>query len=86
MQRVPVVDPAFWNDLERHIFDWQAQPNEYLLCRRSVRPNRHKPGEKFLAEYRDQPMGVHGLHEWWYACLSAPGDLLIIADQAEVGG
>ena len=43
VQTVPVVDPAFWDDLERHILDWSAQPNDYLLCRRSVRPNRHKP-------------------------------------------
>ena len=39
------------------------------LCRRSVRPNRHKPGERFIREYRDEPMGDHGLHKWWYACL-----------------
>jgi integrase len=51
VQTVPVVDPAFWNELERHILDWGAQPNDYLLCRRSVRPNRHKPGEKFVREY-----------------------------------
>jgi site-specific recombinase XerC len=69
VQTLPVVDPAFWNDIERHILDWGAQPNEYLLPRRTVRPNRHKPGEKFVTEYRDEPMGVHGLHKWWYACL-----------------
>jgi site-specific recombinase XerC len=73
VQTVPVVDPAFWNDLERHILDWEAQPNEYLLCRRSVRPNRHKAGETFVTEYRDQKMGVHGLHKWWYACLARAG-------------
>lgn len=56
VQTVPVVDPAFWDELERHILDWQAEPGEYLLCRRTVRPNRHKPGEKFVTEYRDQPM------------------------------
>ena len=64
---------AFWNELERHILDGQAQPNEYLLPRRSLRPNRHKPGEKFVTEYRDEPMGVHGLHKWWYACLARAG-------------
>jgi site-specific recombinase XerC len=69
VQTVPVVDPAFWNELERYILDREAQPNEYLLCRRMVRPNRHKAGERFEVEYRDQPMGVHGLHRWWYACL-----------------
>jgi integrase len=73
VQTVPVVDPAFWNELERWILDWQAQPNEYLLCRRTVRSNRHKPGEKFISEYRDQPMGGHGLHRWWYRCLHNAG-------------
>jgi site-specific recombinase XerD len=43
------------------------------LPRRTVRPNRHKPGEKFVTEYRDEPMGVHGLHKWWYACLQRAG-------------
>jgi hypothetical protein len=73
VQTLPVVDPAFWNDLERWILDWQAQPNEYLLCRRSVRPNRHKPGERFVKEFRDEPMGGHGLHDWWYGCLERAG-------------
>lgn len=73
VQTIPIVDPAFWNELERHILDWGAQPNEYLLPKRSVRPNRHKPGEKFVTEYRDEPMGVHGLHKWWYACLQRAG-------------
>jgi integrase len=73
VQTVPIVDPAFWNELERHILDWGAQPNEYLLPRRTVRPNRHKPGERFVTEYRDEPMGVHGLHKWWYACLARAG-------------
>jgi integrase len=36
-------------------------------------PNRHKPGEKFTTEYRDQPVGVHGLHKWWYACIQRAG-------------
>jgi integrase len=31
VQKVPIVDPAFWNELERYILDWGAQPNEYLL-------------------------------------------------------
>jgi integrase len=73
VQTVPVVDPAFWKELERHILDWGAEANDYLLCRRSVRPNRHKPREKFVREYRDEPMGVHGLHRWWYACLERAG-------------
>ncbi len=82
MQTVPVVDPAFWNELERHILDWQAQPNEYLLCRRHTIPrwdsqerkNQKLPPDRIdRIEYRDQPMGVHGLHKWWYACLARAG-------------
>jgi site-specific recombinase XerC len=46
VQTIPIVDPAFWNDLERWILDWEAQPDNYLLCRRTVRPNRHKPGRE----------------------------------------
>ncbi len=23
--------------------------------------------------YREKPMGVHGLHNWWYACLQGAG-------------
>jgi hypothetical protein len=26
VQTIPIVDPAFWNDLERWILDWEAQP------------------------------------------------------------
>lgn len=46
VQTVPVVDPAFWDDLERHILDWSAQPNDYLLCRRSVRPQPAQAGRE----------------------------------------
>lgn len=47
----------------------EPRSEDYLLCRRDVRPNRHKLGERFVTEYRDQPMSVHGLHKWWYRCL-----------------
>jgi integrase len=79
VQTVPIVDRAFWNELERHILDWQAQPNEYLLCREHTIPRwdsqeRKKkklpPDRIERVQYRDQPMGVHGLHNWWYRCLA----------------
>lgn len=73
VRTLPIVEPAFWDDLGRHILDTEGQPGDYLLCRRDVRPNRHKSGEKFVTEYRDQPMGVHGLHKWWYRCLQRAG-------------
>jgi site-specific recombinase XerC len=82
VQTVPVVDPAFWNELERHILDWQAQPNEYLLCRQHTIPRwdsqerkqqKLPPDRIDRVQYRDQPMGVHGLHKWWYRCLARGG-------------
>ena len=73
VRTLPIVEAAFWDDLGRHIIEWEAQPDEFLLPRRDLRPNRHKPGEKFITEYRDQPMGVHGLHKWWYRCLQRAG-------------
>lgn len=50
VRTLPIVEAAFWDDLGRHIVEWEAQPDEYLLCRRSLRPNRHKPGEKFIVD------------------------------------
>jgi site-specific recombinase XerD len=73
VRSIPIVEAAFWHDLERHILDWGAEPDDYLLCRRDLRPNRHKAGEKFVTEHRDEPMGVHGLHKWWYRCLQRAG-------------
>jgi site-specific recombinase XerC len=73
VRKLPIVEAAFWDDLGRHIIEWEAQPDDYLLCRRDLRPNRHKAGEKFVTEYHDQPMGVHGLHKWWYRCLGRAG-------------
>jgi integrase len=69
-------------NLERHILDWQAQPNEYLLPRRHTIPrwdtqerknNKLPPDRIDRIEYRDQPMRVHGLHKWWYRCLEQAG-------------
>jgi integrase len=82
VQIAPIVDPGFWNELERHILDWEAQPNEYLLCRQHTIPrwdsqerkNKKLPPDRIdRIEYRDQPMGVHGLHRWWYGCLGRAG-------------
>ena len=71
VRQVPVVDPAIWDELERHILDWQAQPDDYLLPRRKAVPHK-RGGRKVMdvVEFRDQPMGAHGLHDWWYRCLA----------------
>jgi|RhiMetdeSRZDD1v2_1073273.scaffolds.fasta_scaffold04587_16 integrase len=40
------------------------------------RPSSVKPAPSFrhfVTEHRDKPMGVHGLHKWWYRCLQRAG-------------
>lgn len=74
VRALPIVDNAFWNDLERHILDWQAEPNHYLLCRQQRIPHkRNGRVELDVTEYRDEPMGQHGAHDWWYRCLERAG-------------
>jgi integrase len=73
VRRLPIVETGFWDDLGRHIIEWEAKPDDFLLCRRQLRPNRHKLGERFVTEHRAEPMGVHGLHKWWYRCLERAG-------------
>jgi integrase/recombinase XerC len=68
---LPIPDSMFWLDLERHILDWQANPDDFLMCRRKFIP--HSPTVRETREYHDKPMGAHGLHDWWYACLERAG-------------
>ncbi len=58
-----IVDDAVWLDLERHILEWKARPDEYLLCR----------SDSHGRDIRDKPKGGHGLHNWWYRCLERAG-------------
>jgi integrase len=66
--------PPFWTDLERLILDVEAAPSHYLLPRRKAVPHKRK-GEKVMdvVLYPSEPMGVHGLHNWWYRCLERAG-------------
>jgi integrase len=56
---IPIPHPAFWMDLERLIFDVEAQPSDYLL-----------PGSKGNQWKRtldpSRPMSEHRTHDWWY--------------------
>jgi integrase len=76
-----IVEAAFRHDLERHILDWGARPDDYLLCRQHTIPrwdSQQRKNKKLSpdwidpTQYRDQPMGVHGLHKW-YGCLQRAG-------------
>jgi site-specific recombinase XerC len=65
---VPLPDPAFWHDLERHILDAEAQPDHFLMASFKVIP---RVGVKV---YPEKPMSDSaGMHRWWYGCLHRAG-------------
>jgi integrase/recombinase XerC len=73
---LPIPHSAFWFDLERLILESEAQPGHYLLQPQKAIPH-FVPGTKVqkitMHSFPDKPMGVHGLHDWWYARLAAAG-------------
>ena len=73
---LPIPHVGFWNDLGRLIFEREAEPDHFLMCRRKAVFHGYRPdGSTRMDEtlFRDQPMGVHGLHDWWYGCLGNAG-------------
>lgn len=74
VRELPVPDPALWMDLERHILDVEARPDHFLMPRRKAIPNR---GVSVMHTFPGEPMGDHGLHDWWYRCLTRAG---VVAD------
>ncbi len=64
---VPIPHPAFWHDLERHILDVEANASDFLMCRQKTVPRAG------VIRFPDKPMGVHGMHLWWYGCLERAG-------------
>jgi site-specific recombinase XerC len=74
IRHLPIPDPAFWDELGRHLIETEAQPGHYLLCRQKSIPKGKPPDRRpVIHRFHDQPMGVHGLHDWWYRCLEKAG-------------
>jgi len=67
IRAVPLPDPHFWMDLERHILDVQAQPSDYLMC--VVKPIPRAGVRRFPA----RPMSSTAMHRWWYRQLELAG-------------
>jgi integrase len=67
VRELPIPHASFWFDLERHILDVEAESNHYLVCRQRTIPRAG------VRRFPDKPMGAHGLHRWWYACLERAG-------------
>jgi integrase/recombinase XerC len=66
VREVPIPHPEFWLDLERVILDDQAAGSDYLMPRATGNGNA-------MRVQPDKPMGVHGMHSWWYRRLEAAG-------------
>jgi integrase/recombinase XerD len=66
VRTLPIPEPAFWLDLERHILDSGAEPGHYLMAARW----RNRYGSR---PQPTKPMSVGGLHRWWYRCLANAG-------------
>lgn len=66
VRELPIPHPPFWFDLERHILDVGAQPDHYLM------PRMKGNGTLTTAD-PSEPMGVHGMHSWWYRRLADAG-------------
>lgn len=74
---VPIPDEAFWSELDIYMRQAGAEPHHYLLCRQKTVPVAFGPNRKAtefqVIQFHDEPMGGHGLHDWWYARLAAAG-------------
>lgn len=66
VREMPIPHPAFWMDLERLILDVDARPNHYLM------PRRKGNADSTVLD-PTKPMGVHGMHSWWYRRLADAG-------------
>lgn len=71
---LPIPDPAFWHDLERHILDAEAQPDHYLMASFKVIPRGNTGQPPIIKTYPEKPMSDSaGMHRWWYGCLQRAG-------------
>lgn len=64
---LPIPSKPFWFDLERYLVEAQAKPNDYLMARQKTIPRAG------VRRFPDKPMSDHGLHAWWYRCLTKAG-------------
>lgn len=67
VRELPLPEPAFWMDLERHILDVEAHPNHFLMC--LVKPIPRAGVRRFP----DRAMSSTALHRWWYRQLEHAG-------------
>lgn len=67
VRELPIPSKPFWFELERYIVENECKPNHYLMARQRTIP---RVG---VRRFPEKPMSDHGLHDWWYRCLTAAG-------------
>lgn len=71
VREVPIPDISFWDELGRLIIEQEARPEYYLLPRQKAIPKGQGAERRsVIHRFHEQPMGDHGLHDWWYRCLA----------------
>lgn len=77
VRAMPIPEPAFWTDLERHILEVKAQPDHFLMC--LIKPIPRAGVRRFP----DRALSSTALHRWWYARLNDAG--LVAKDTTGTG-
>lgn len=74
VRELPLPDPAFWHDLERHILDISAEPHHFLMASFKVIPRGNTGLAPIVKTYPEKAMSESaGMHRWWYGCLGRAG-------------
>jgi integrase len=77
VRTLPIPSPPFWNDLERLILDVEAKPAHFLMWRQRTIPvgKPDAQGHRITESRRfpEKAMTAHGMHKWWYRCLTKAG-------------
>ncbi len=66
VRELPIPHAPVWLDLERHIIEVEAEPDHYLMT-------RMKGNGTMVTSDPTKPMGIHGMHSWWYRRLATAG-------------
>lgn len=67
VKAIPLPEPEFWTDLERHLLEAEAEPDHYLMC--LVKPIPRAG----IRRFPDRMMSSTALHRWWYKRLEEAG-------------
>jgi integrase len=71
---IPIPDPAFWNDLGRHIIEEGCEPHHFLMASFKVIPRGKTGRPPIIQTFPEKPMSDSaGMHRWWYGCLQRAG-------------